>query len=199
MQSEFSIGKIKGISLLDLLLIISILSLIIGGILESFTRLTYDCKDEIFLVFSTNEKDQIKSQLEKTNATILDFEEYLILKPHNITLILDFSKSDFNKTQLNTELEKSLSYLNFSSFKHIGAIELGQVYMAQQGFLKGKKATVWSGPFAKPPLLLIINSGALYVGDNIVTHKNLTTASSRRFAKEFLREITTKVCKKPTR
>lgn len=197
MQNELSIGGIRGRTLINILLILSLISLILGSFLEGLTRLNYNCQDEIFLLYSTQNNTKIKTQLEKTNATILNFEEYLVSKPQNITLILDLSKSDFNKTNLNPELEKTLSYLNLSTFRHVGAIELGQLYLAQQGFLKSKKATVWSGPFAKPPLLLLINSGAMFVGDNIVTHKNLTTASSARFTKEFLREITQKVCKKP--
>lgn len=73
----------------------------------------------------------------------------------------------------------------FESGKVLGAICIAPVILARAGVLRGKKATVWSGPLDKSAVKILKENGGEYLQQNVVIDGKLVTASGPIAAKEF--------------
>ncbi len=71
----------------------------------------------------------------------------------------------------------------------LAAICISPVILAKAGVLKGKRATIWSGPMAKEPIAILKANGALYQEAAVVVDGNIITANGPEAAIAFAETI----------
>ena len=73
--------------------------------------------------------------------------------------------------------------------KILASICISPVVLAKAGILKGKRATVWSSPMNKKPILELENNGALYEKGPVVIDGSIITANGPQAAEAFGKAI----------
>lgn len=73
--------------------------------------------------------------------------------------------------------------------KVLGAICIAPALLAKAGVLKGKKATVWSGPLERSPIRILEEGGAIYQDEDVVIDGKVVTAKGPTAAKEFAEAV----------
>lgn len=75
----------------------------------------------------------------------------------------------------------------------LAAICIAPVILAKNGFLKGKKATVWSTSNDQEAPLLLSRGGAQYLKQDVVVDGKIITACGPKAASEFAQAIILKI------
>lgn len=69
--------------------------------------------------------------------------------------------------------------------KLLASICVSPVILAKAGVLKGKRATVWSGPMDKSAIKILEENGAIYTPESVVVDGKIITANGPDAAKKF--------------
>ena len=73
--------------------------------------------------------------------------------------------------------------------KILAAICIAPVILAKAGVLKGKKATVWSGPMDKSAIKILEENGAIYTPESVVVDGKIVTAEGPAVAGKFAESL----------
>lgn len=71
----------------------------------------------------------------------------------------------------------------------LGAICIAPTILAKAGVLKGKKATVWSGPMEKKTIKILEQEGADYQEESVVVDGKIITANGPMAASQWAEKI----------
>lgn len=87
----------------------------------------------------------------------------------------------------NLDNEKSYRLIRETVFagKLLGAICIAPTILAKAGVFKEKKATVWSSPSDRDPIVILENNGAKYIDASVVEDGAIITANSPKAAQAF--------------
>lgn len=77
--------------------------------------------------------------------------------------------------------------------KILAAICISSVILAKAGVLKGKQATVWSGPLDKSAIKILEQNGAAYKPESVVVDGNIITGEGPAVAEKFAEAIINKL------
>ena len=69
--------------------------------------------------------------------------------------------------------------------KLLASICVSPVILAKAGVLKGKRATVWSGPMDKSAIKILEENGAIYTPESVVVDGKIVTAEGPAVAGKF--------------
>jgi len=97
---------------------------------------------------------------------------------------------------LNNEESYRIAKESVSKNKILASICISPIILAKAGVLKGKRATVWSSPLYKKPILDLKNNGAIYEKGPVVIDGNIITANGPKAAEEFGKTIVSLVKEK---
>ncbi len=90
---------------------------------------------------------------------------------------------------LDNEKSYEIARKAIETGKILGAICISPVILANAGVLKGKKATVWSGPLNRGGIKLLKQEGAIYQDELIVVDGKIITGNGPLAAKKFAQTI----------
>jgi len=86
---------------------------------------------------------------------------------------------------LDNENSYNLAKETAAKNKLLAAICVSPAILAKAGVLKGKRATVWSGPMDKLAIKILEENGAIYTPESVVVDGKIITANGPDAAKKF--------------
>jgi len=140
-------------------------------------------KHQIF-VASNNKKGEKAVGADGTEVTI-DFSlEEVNVKDYDMIVFIGGPGALEN---LNNSLSYEIARKSVENKKHLAAICISPVILAESGVLKNKKATVWSSPYYKQSIEILTKNGAQYLEKSVVIEDDgyLITANGPKAAEEF--------------
>lgn len=88
-------------------------------------------------------------------------------------------------SNLDNQNSYNLAKETVAKNKVLAAICVSPVILAKAGVLKGKKATVWSGPLDKEPIKILEDNGAIYTPEIVVIDGSIMTGNGPAAAGKF--------------
>jgi len=86
---------------------------------------------------------------------------------------------------LDNENSYNLAKETAAKNKLLAAICVSSAILAKAGVLKGKRATVWSGPMDKSAIKILEENGAIYESESVVVDGKIVTAEGPAVAGKF--------------